>query len=191
MSHDDDTQSFSEFLERIQALTGLGARDAARVAFEFGPEDLPSPTQIVDAANELGYDVEVKHDGPEPAPEDTPPLGPDINMNPGEVVGHVYLACPRVQMEEVPRMGKAPIQHEMSEEVHAMLDQLPPDISAAIVDVNVLDGKATFWVHDEANVIDRPIGPIDITRYTTGDALMGAFTDLLRRINKVLAADTN
>lgn len=179
---------FDELLTYVRSVTGLTGREAAHVAFEFAPEDgVPTPQAIIEVAERLGLDVERKHT----EKPDTGPWGPDLEMDPASVLTHVYMECPRVMMTDTPRMGKAPTTHEMSAHLMSMLAELPEEVQAAIVNVNLSEGEATFWLHDEANQIDRKIGPIDITRYTSENALRDAMMDLLKRINKVLAADTN
>jgi hypothetical protein len=37
------------------------------------------------------------------------------------------------------------------------------------VKIDVFEGAATFWLRDEANDVDRPIGPIDLNRWISED----------------------
>lgn len=188
---------FDELMERVKALTGLTGRDAAQVAFAL--DDDPRPQEIIDAAIELGYDVERLH-GQEPREPD--PLGSGICMDPATVLTEVFMVVPtcipvrhdaagEVMPIEIPVMGRAPQEAERHEEIAEMLDDLPEDIRAMLVKIDLMEGAATFWVRDEANEIDRPVGPIDITAYPSGEALQRAFMDLLKRMGRVLAAGWN
>lgn len=175
---------FEELLARVQALTGLGTRDAAKVAFEFEDGAQPLPQEIVDMAIQLGFDVERKH-----GRTTTGTFAPEMTMDPAEVLSEVYLMCPRVLMVNTPKMGRAPV--EAQEHFPELMDSLPEEIKVLLVKIDMLEGAATFWIRDEANDVDRPIGPIDITRYGDERALEQAFMTLMQRMNKVLAADTN
>lgn len=191
---------FDELMERVQALTGLSGRDAAKVAFEFDPDAHPRPDEIVDKAIELGYDVERKHDAPADEPDQ--PFGIGICMDPTQVLTEMFMVMPRcvpVRTDlngdalpvEVPKIGRVPDEAQRHESLHALLDELPEDMSLILAKIDVLEGACTFWVRDGANEIDRPIGPIDLTHYTSTNQIHEAFMDLLRRIPKVLAADSN
>lgn len=173
---------FDELMARVSALTGLEGRDAAKVAFELA--DDPMPQEIVDKAIELGFDVERKH-----GQTKTSAMGAEMTMNPAEVLSEVYMACPRVLMQQTPKMGRAPA--EAQEHFPELMASLPEEMKVLLVKVDMLEGAATFWIHDEANDVDRPIGPIDITRYDSQTALEEAFMTLLQRMDKVLAADCN
>jgi len=116
-------------------------------------------------------------------------MGPEMTMNPAEVLTEVYMVMPRVLCSKMPKMGRAPA--EAQEHFADVLAELPDDIKALLVKIDMLEGQATFWIRDEANDVDRPIGPIDITRYGSERALEEAFNVLLQRMNKILAADFN
>lgn len=189
---------FDELMERVKSLTGLEGRDAAQVA--FGLDDNPRPQEIIEKALELGFDVEKLHG--QTARETNAPLGSGISMDPAVVLTEVFLVVPtcmpvRLDDEgeaiplEIPVMGRAPEEAERHESIAEMLADLPEDIRAMLVKIDLLEGAATFWVRDAANEIDRPIGPIDITNYSSGEELTEAFMDLLKRIGRVLAAGWN
>lgn len=175
--------NFDELMERVQDLTGLGSRDAAKVAFEFEDDAEPRPQEIVDKAIELGFDVERKHGQHDNG------MGGEVTMDPAAVMAEVYMCCPRVLCSAMPKMGRA--STETQEHFAELLEELPEEMKVLLVKIDVLEGAATFWIRDEANDIDRPIGPIDITRYDDERALSQAFMTLLQRMDKVLAADYN
>jgi hypothetical protein len=177
---------FAELVSRITTLTGLGQREAAQVAFGFDPGYVPTAVEIVDSATDLGFDVEKKH-GETKVGEG--PLGPDITMNPAEVLTEVYLACPRVLCQKIPVVGRAPEQAlEMFAE---QLAEMPEDVVAMLIKIDVFEGMATFWLRDSENELDRPLGPVDLKRYNSDDALSQALVDLMKRLPRVLAADFN
>lgn len=176
---------FNDLLARVQALTGLGTRQAAQVAFEFEEGSQPLPQEIVDKAIALGFDVERKHGKTKAG------VGPEITTDPAEVLSEIYMTCPRVFCSNMPKLGRAPSEALAHPEIASVLDGLPEEIRAMLVKIDMLEGAATFWIRDEANDIDRPIGPIDITRYTSENALEAAFRTLMGRLDRVLAADFN
>lgn len=191
---------FDEILERVKALTGLGGRDAAKVAFEFDPEDEPRPQDIIDKAIALGFDVERRHDNEEP---DTPaPFGVGITMDPAQVLTEMFMVMPRcvpVREDEngntipveIPHIGRAPAEIQNFEGHEQFMEELPEDVRLILAKIDVFEGKVTFWVRDGANEIDRPIGPVDLTVYTSERQMHEAFMDLLKRLPRVLAADAN
>lgn len=192
--------SFDEMMERIEALTGLTGRDAAKVAFEFEENAHPRPDEIVDKAIELGFDVERKHDVPEDEP--ATPFGVGICMDPTQVLTEMFMVMPRcvpvrtdlngdAMPVQVPKVGRVPDEAQGHESLHELIDELPDDISLILAKIDVFEGSCTFWVRDGANEIDRPIGPIDLTKYTSANQINEAFMDLLKRLPKVLAADAN
>ena len=105
------------------------------------------------------------------------------------VQASVYEVSPRAFCTELPRLGQAP--DELRELAPELVEQLPDEVKAMLVKLDVFEGKATFWVYDEANEIDRAIGPIDLSRFTSAEALAEAFYTLARRLGRVLAADFN
>lgn len=177
---------FDELLERVKSLTGLEGRDAAKVAFELEGE--PRPQEIIDKAIELGFDVERKHG--EKAVAAATPIE-ECTFDPVKVLSEVYMTTPRVMCREMPKMGRAPEELNRYEQFAGIMEELPDEVKAMLVKIDLLEGAATFWIRDEANDIDRPIGPIDLTGYDSEHALEQAFQTLLTRMNKVLAADFN
>src|SRR5213078_611741 len=186
MSDDDD--NFEVLLERVKTLTGLHGRDAAKVAFEFEDPTAVSPQEIVEKAIELGFDVEKKH-GQRAVVAATPM--PEMTMNPAEVLSEVYMVMPRVLSQDYPRIGRAPA--ELQQLDPEFLEGLPEDVKALLVKIDVFSESATFWLRDEANDVDRPIGPIDLNRWIDAETdtpeqamekLTEAFLTLLRRVNK-------
>jgi hypothetical protein len=190
--HEDD---FQVLLERVKSLTGLHGRDAAKVAFEFEDPTAVSPQQIVDKAIELGYDVEKKH-GQKAVAQATPI--PEVTFNPAEVLSEVYMVMPRVLCQHTPKLGRAPAEAQEFEGMQDLIDELPEEIRVLLVKIDVLEGAATFWLRDEANDVDRPIGPIDLNQWINEEDVEGsharieaAFRALLTRVNKVITADYN
>lgn len=177
---------FDDLLERVKTLTGLEGRDAAKVAFEL--DGHPKPQEIVDKARELGFDVEKKHG--QGGAKVKAQFAAEVSMNPAEVLTEVYMVCPRVLCQKVPVLGRAPEQKEM-EMFEDVLAEMPENVKAMLVKIDLIEGAATFWLRDEANDIDRPIGPIDLTRYDSESALNDAFDALIRRLPLVLTADFN
>lgn len=129
-------------------------------------------------------------------------VGPEISVDPAVVLSEVYGACPRMlsprtddqgaRVDEkvyVPKIGRCPTK--LQELAGDAIDQLPDHVKALLVKLNIEDAAMTVWLWDEANEIDRPIGPIDLTRYTTGSELREALETLCSRIGRVLAADWN
>lgn len=193
MSENED--DFEMLLERVKSLTGLAGRDAAKVAFEFDDPTAVSPQEIVEKAIELGFEVERKH-GQAPVVAATPM--PEMTMNPAEVLSEVYMVMPRVLSTEYPKIGRAPA--ELQQLDPDFVDGLPEEVKALLVKIDMFEGAATFWMRDEANDVDRPIGPINLDRWIDAETdspeqamekLTEAFLTLLRRIDKVITADFN
>jgi hypothetical protein len=191
----DTEDDFEMLLDRVRSLTGLTGRDAAKVAFEFEDPTAVSPQEIVDKAIELGFDVERKH-GKANVVAATPL--PEMTMNPAEVLSEVYMVMPRVLSQDYPRIGRAPA--ELQQLDPDFIEGLPEDVKALLVKIDLFEGAATFWLRDEANDVDRPIGPIDLNRWIDADhdtpeqameKLTEAFLTLLQRINRVITADFN
>lgn len=203
---------FPELLDRVQRLTGLELDDAIKVAkavWGDGRDDTPTPAEIVSHAETLGFDI---------APDDSPPAGANepsvedamadmtdeekmhlrmrtaleplgLSLDPAEVLSEVYMTMPRVLHRETPKLGRAPDEayKYFSEE----LNELPEEVIAALVKIDLYEGKATFWLRDEANDVDRPVGPIDVTRYEGMQGLSAALNELFKRLPHVFAADMN
>lgn len=191
--HDEVQDDFEWLLERVRTLTGLTGRDAAKVAFEFDDPQGVTPQQIVEKAIELGFDVERKH---APAKLATPVA--EMTMNPAEVLSEVYMVMPRVLCQKYPQIGRAPT--ELQQLDPDFMDSLPEDVKALLVKIDLFEGAATFWLRDEANDVDRPIGPIDLKRWIDPESdtpeqamekLTEAFLTLLKRVNRVITADYN
>lgn len=182
-----DEDGFSELIIRVQRLTGLGGRDAAKVAFDL--DDDPKPQDIIDKARELGYEVEKLHE--DATPVATAAFAGEVSMNPAEVLSEVYMLSPRVLCQHVPKIGRVPDEARQYEGIEEIVDGLPEEMKLLLVKIDLTEGHATFWLKDEANDVDRPIGPIDLTRYDSDTALVEAFETLLGRLPRVLAADFN
>jgi hypothetical protein len=181
MDPDPQTQ---ELVERVEALTGLNHRAAQVIALELGPGE-HGPGDIVRVAEKLGYEFEPPADV-KATPE---PFAAEVTMDPATVLSEVYENSPRVLCEHMPKLGRAP--EELQQLAPELVEQLPEDVLAMLVKVDLHEGKATFWLRDEANDVDRPIGPIDIRRFTDGQQLHEAFVTLMKRLDRVLAADFN
>jgi hypothetical protein len=192
--------NFDDLMERVKSLTGLEGRDAAHVAFAFDPDEEPRPQDIIEKAIELGFDVERKHDE-QPADEPAP-FGVGITMDPAQVLTEVFMVMPRcvpVREDdqgnplpvEIPHIGRAPEEIRNFEGHEQFMEELPEDARLILAKIDVFEGKVTFWVRDGANEIDRPIGPVDLTQYTSERQMNEAFMDLLKRLPRVLAADSN
>lgn len=182
---------FDELRGRVEAITKLNKRAcqivAASLLQDATPEAAFSAGQIVKEAERLGYDFE-RPEGVT-VEEDEQVFAPEVSMDPGVVQAAVYEITPRAFCTELPKLGKAP--DELRELAPELADQLPDEVRAMLIKIDVFEGKATFWVYDEANEIDRAIGPIDLTRYESADALNEAFGTLMRRVGRVLSADFN
>lgn len=180
---------FDELVDRVKALTGLESRDAFRVADALDA-DLVSAPDIVEKAIELGFDIERKHD-PDAAPVNDQPL-PEISTNPVEVLAAMYRECPRVLAHNVPVVGRVPKESLFyDEDVQEMLKALPENLRLLIGSIDIYNGTLTVTLYDEANDLDRKIGPIDLERFDTQDQLETAIRVLLGRLHLVLAADSN
>jgi hypothetical protein len=186
---------FEELTNRVRDLTGLDARKAADVAADLydGNEDgIFSASDIVRSAEKLGFEFEKRApERPATATSDEPQIGANISMDPARVLSEVYEVCPRVLNANMPTLGRAPNELLAHAEFAEELEQLPEEIRALLVKIDLFEGKATFWLRDEANEIDRPIGPIDLTPYEDEHAMRDAFMTLLKRLSRVLAADFN
>lgn len=198
---------FDELVERVKRLTGLTGRAASAVAMacdvdreakhsagevESDSFSAITPAEIVNVARELGYNV----DTPEGAKtEDALSAGLrrlQLEPDAAEVLRHVYLTMPRVLNQQVPVIGRAPKESVFySEGLQEQIDALPEDVRVLIGGVDLVNGQVTFHLYDEANDLDRAIGPIDLTQYATGEQLRGAIEVLLARLPRVLSSDFN
>lgn len=118
-------------------------------------------------------------------------------MDPATVMEQVYWMCPRLTPADddgkvhIAKLGRAPEEARQYEGLAELIDEMPDEMKAVLVKIDMFEGAATFWLRDGANEIDRPIGPIDLSAYDSERALMEAMTVLMKRIDKVLAADWN
>lgn len=202
--------TFGDLLDRVSRLTGLEPEDAFPVAQALWGDDVPTSAQIVAKAKEMGHDVappaaDARPEMNEPTVEDAMAGMTDeeklhqrmfnalgsihISLDPAEVLSEVYMVEPRVLQAHMPALGKAPDEayQFFAEELAA----LPEDVVAALVKIDLYEGKATYWLRDEANNVDRPIGPIDLSRYPDEGALSAALHEAFKRLPRVLAADFN
>ena len=186
--------TFGELLDKIVRVTGLTPEDAIKVAQElYGAERAYTEAGIRYATERLfGTDEPVQA----PAPR-TPE--PQMTMDPAEVLSEVYRACPRCLPKQdgqervfLPRVGRAPKDSVFyDDDLRAQIDALPEEIRVLIGNVSIFDGTVTFTLYDEANDVDRTIGPIDLTRFHSGAELREAIEVLIGRLHRVLAADWN
>lgn len=187
---------FDELRDRVEAITKLNKRACQIIATSLLQEAflhdnegvVYSAGQIVKEAERLGYEFE-RPEGVTVEDEHEQVFAPEVSMDPGVVQAAVYEVTPRAFCTELPKLGKAP--DELRELAPELADQLPDEVRAMLIKIDVFEGKATFWVYDEANEIDRAIGPIDLTHYESADALNEAFGTLMRRVGRVLSADFN
>lgn len=190
--------NFDELVERVKKLTELDSRDAFRVADalvnEHEHEHIP-PAVIVDKAIEMGFEVERKHDGADDAPENAEPM-PEVTTNPVEVLAEMYRICPRTLAHQTPKIGRVPKESVFyDEDMQAMLAALPEHLRVLIGNIDIFNGSLTITLYDEANDLDREIGPIDLGRFLASDdagaKLNAAVETLIKRLPRVLAADFN
>lgn len=192
------TEGYDKLRDRVKAITGLNDRAAQVVALSMladtKGETAFSAGQIVRSAEALGYEFE-RPEGVK-VEDEQQPFAAEVTMDPALVLSEVYENSPRVLCSQVPRIGKAP--EELQQLAPELIEQLPDEVRAMLLKIDVFEGKATFWLRDEANDVDRPIGPIDITRYADGEQIQEAILTLLRRdahgvlrLDRVLSADFN
>ena len=178
---------FDELVGRVKALTGLNARAASTVASEFDDATPPTAKEIVAKSIELGYSIDAK-----PGKDPSPPLwAAEVSMDPAVVLAEVYERCPRVLCQQFPSIGRAPAELDADEDLHEMIAELPDEIRVLLVKINLDDQNLTVWLRDEANDVDRPIGPIDLRAYKSGEQLHEAITTLLKRLPRVLRSEFN
>jgi hypothetical protein len=180
-----------ELAQRVTALTGLNERAAAIIAaslLEDDPARVCSAAEIVDAAEDLGYEFE------KPGAASDKPNAPaaEVTMDPVEVLAQVYRTCPRVLTQEIPRVGRAPKESVFyDEELQAMIDALPEEIRVLLAGVDLINGEVNVTLYDEANDVDRTIGPLSLDRYDSRHALEEALRVLIGRLPRVLSSDFN
>lgn len=176
-----------DLIVRITELTGLNARAAQMIASALGEGDHTSKA-IVDMAAEMGYELPDDKRATVPAGQQT--HAAHVTMDPAVVLDEVYAVMPRVLCANMPTIGRAPneaYEHGFGE----LIEQLPEEVRALLVKLDLYEGKATFWLRDEANDVDRPIGPIDLHGLESAEAIEDAFRTLMGRLDKVIAADFN
>jgi hypothetical protein len=180
-----------QLAQRVVQITGLNERAAQIVAanlLEGSQDGIFSAADIARTAEELGYEF-AKPEAPAAKPN-TP--GPEITMDPAEVLAEVYRACPRVMREEVPRIGRAPKDSVFYDaELQAMVDSLPEEIRLLIAGVDLVNGQVNVTLYDEANDVDCTIGPLSLDRYDSARALEEALRVLIGRLPRVLSSDFN
>jgi hypothetical protein len=182
-------EGLDELATRVAELTGLNTRAASVVAaslIEATPDAVFSAGDIVGEAEKLGYEFAK----PEATKQRTP--GPEITMDPAEVLAQVYRACPRVLRQAVPRVGRAPKDSVFyDEDLQAQIDALPEEIRVLIAGVDLVNGQVDVTLYDEANDVDYTIGPLDLERYDNARALEQALRVLISRLPRVLSSDFN
>jgi hypothetical protein len=194
---------FDELRDRVEAITKLNKRACQIIATSLLQEAflqenegaVYSAGQIVKEAERLGYEFE-RPEGVKVEDEQTQAFAAEVTMDPALVLSEVYESMPRVLCAEMPRIGQAP--DELRQLDPELVDQIPEELRLCLVKIDMFEGKATFWLRDEANDVDRPIGPIDLTRYGSGQQVIEAIETLLRRdangvlrLDRVLSADFN
>lgn len=195
--------TFGDLIDRVMAVAGVAPDAAYKVANELwtaagSPDEMDEPPtvgNIVDAARRLDVDVDVAASERSQAAEgeqtDRAPL-PELTMDPAEVLLEVYKKCPRVMAFETPRLGQMPdeFREHLPREAEEILD-LDDEVKAMIGKIDVFENSLTFTVRDEANDIDREIGPIDLGRFKNTKALERGLSVFVDRLGKNLAADMN
>lgn len=195
--------TFGDLIDRVMAVAGVPPDAAYTVANDLwtaagSPDDMDEPPtvgNIVDAARKLGVDVDVQASERSQAAEGEPaervPL-PELTMDPAEVLAEVYKKCPRVMAFETPRLGQVPdeAREKFPQEIEELLD-LDDEVKAMIGKFDLFENTLTFTVRDEANDIDREIGPIDLGRFRNTKALERGLNVFVDRLGKNLAADMN
>lgn len=185
--------TLGELIDRVQAVLNVGAAEAFTVAQElWTTEDRDyTEAQIRYAGVKLGVVSDEQDAEATTAAEALAQQHGELLTDPGEILAEVYKHAPRVLCESLPRIGRRPKDHPLSAHLSDLLEELPEEVRAAILDIDLLNGAATFTLYDEANDVDRSIGPIDLTRYEDGRELEQAMQVLIGRLPRVLAADFN
>jgi hypothetical protein len=185
-------EELDQLATRVVELTGLNERAASMVAASLMSESVPdavfSAADIVREAEKLGYEFEKRGKASDKL------AAPDreVTMDPVEVLAEVYRTCPRVLTQEVPRVGRAPKDSVFYDaELQAMIDSLPEEIRLLIAGIDLVNGQVNVTLYDEANDVDRTIGPLSLDRYDSRHALEEALRVLMRRLPRVLSSDFN
>jgi hypothetical protein len=181
--------TLGELIDKVQAVLDVGAADAFTVAQElWTTEDRDyTEAQIRYAGTKLGVVAEKASSGEQAVAQHHE----EMLTDPAEILAEVARVMPRVMVEAMPRIGRRPKDHELSAQLEDLLADAPDHVRALICDVDLFNGAATFTLYDEANDVDRSVGPIDLRRYESGREMWHAFEVLLGRLPKVLAADHN
>jgi hypothetical protein len=195
--------TFDDLLDMVMEVTNLPVRVAASLANEIHEDDKEYTAEgIMYAATKLGLLAE-----PVLAPPKTFEqafaevltrmyLEPD----PAQVIAHVYRECPRMLPKQEghlgvypPRIGRAPKESVFyNDEIRAMIEALPEEIRLLIGAVDVYNGTITITLYDEANDVDRHVGPIDLGAFgDDAESFHDAVMELLKRLSRVIAADWN
>lgn len=184
--------TLGELLDRVTAVAGLDGADALRVAQELLETGLDPivDEDIVACAKDFGLEVKA------PAPHEAPAraVAPELTMDPGEVLAEVFKTMPRVLTHSKPVIGKAPMESEFYRELarDELVSGLPDDTKLLIGSIDLVNRTITLTLYDEANDLDRTVGPIDLDRYATSEQLDRALRVLLSRLQaRVLLADFN
>lgn len=194
--------TFDELLDRVIEVTGLGMRPAAKVANELYEDEAQAYTSegIRYAAAKLGL-----------ADESAPPrtleqrlagaLGRiNCEADPAQVLKHVYRECPRMLPLQAghlgvypPRIGRAPKESVFyDDEIREWISELPENVRVLLGAIDLYQGTLTITLYDEANDVDRHVGPIDLTQFEDAHhAFTDAIMELLKRLPRVIASDWN
>jgi hypothetical protein len=176
--------TLGELIDRVLHVTGLDPPDAMRLANELwqGERDYTN-REIAYAASKIATGE------PEaPTPE------PEMTLDPAEVLAQVYKLCPRVLCQHVPRLGRAPKDSRFfrEQDVDELLAGLPDETKLLIGAFDLVNGRLTITMYDEANDLDRDVGPLDLARYRSSEELDAAIRVLVSRLqSRVLPADFN
>lgn len=196
--------TLGELVDKVAQTIGCSAADAMKVAAELFTEDRDyTNREIAYVASKLDVGPE---DVAEPVP-DKPELEPELEMDPAKVMKLMYRACPRaiaVNRDGVPddvdvpvhmpRIGRAPKESPFfnEDDVDELLAGLPDETKLMIGAVDLVGRKLTVTLYDEANDVDRDVGPIDLDRYENAAQLNRAINVLMSRLqSRVLPADFN
>lgn len=202
--------SIGELYDRVVSMgASLDIELPAAAAFDItqslmqefpGDEQHVPPAAIVDATRAHGIDVPEPEVAPEPEQAEEPnAIAPEMSMDPAEVLLEVYKVCQRCLPKQegqdhvfMPRIGRAPKESVFyDEELRAEIDALPDEVKVLIGGIDLYKGEITVTLYDEANDVDRTVGPIDMARYEDEGQLSRAIEVLLNRLPFVLAADFN
>lgn len=181
--------TLGELVDQVRELLDCSPADAMRVAADLYTEDREyTQSEIAYVASKL--DIGPREDD---EPQEVTPTS-EMELDPAKVLQLMYERMPRVLAHETPKLGRAPKESEFfrGDERAEILEALPEDTKLLLGSVDVFNGLLTFTVYDEANDLDREVGPIDLSRYTTARELDHGLRTLLSRLeSRVLPADHN